>query len=212
MGLRIDMHVHTAQYSPCSQIDPDRLIKQAVRVGLQGLVITEHHYQWRDEELSALLERSGEMGFLLLAGFEYSTSAGDLLVFGLDATAVQHFPPGLMPSDAVCRVHELGGFCVAAHPTRAGMGFDESIFNLGIDAVEVASVNLRDHEQRLAMRIATAAELPNFVSSDAHRLPAVGRYAMEFQVPVRSIDDIVRALAARQFQPIGCSAIAELQA
>ncbi len=32
MGLRIDLHVHTRHHSPCSTIDPEKLVHQAVRV------------------------------------------------------------------------------------------------------------------------------------------------------------------------------------
>ncbi|MCX5757678.1 MAG: PHP domain-containing protein, partial [Candidatus Hydrogenedentes bacterium] len=86
MGLYIDIHVHTRRHSTCSHIDPELLVHQALRAGLDGLVITEHQYQWGPEELAALAAQSHDPHFLLLAGFEYSTTHGDLLVYGLTTT------------------------------------------------------------------------------------------------------------------------------
>ena len=59
MGLIIDLHLHTRRHSACSIIDESRLIDRAVKAGLDGLVITEHHYQWTPEELAALRQVPG---------------------------------------------------------------------------------------------------------------------------------------------------------
>lgn len=122
MGILIDIHVHTKKYSQCSVLDPDRLIKQAVKAGLQGVVITEHHHQWELQELQELVTKSGEMGFILLAGFEYTSSQGDILVYGLSASQSREFKPGWSPEDTIAKAHELGAICIAAHPTRMGLG------------------------------------------------------------------------------------------
>ena len=86
--------MHTRRYSKCSVIDPDRLIRQAVRVGLDGIVITEHHHQWTDTELAELVAKSGEFGFLALAAFEYTSSQGDLLIYGLKPSQVAEVSAG----------------------------------------------------------------------------------------------------------------------
>ncbi len=201
MGLYIDIHVHTRRHSQCSHIDPERLIRQAVRAGLDGLVITEHQYQWSTDELAALAAKSHDPHFLLLAGFEYSTIQGDLLVYGLTTMQAAQFQSGMQPEDAVARVHRLGGVCVAAHPTRAGMGFDERILSMPVDAIEVQSVNLKEHEQRLASQLAQNATLRPIAASDAHQLVDVGRYATEFDTPIQSMTDLHDALLRGTFHP-----------
>ncbi|HOV73881.1 MAG TPA: PHP domain-containing protein [Candidatus Hydrogenedentes bacterium] len=203
MGLLIDLHVHTRRYSPCSYIDPDLLIRQAVRAGLDGLVITEHHYQWTPDELAALVECSHEAPFLVMAGFEYATARGDLLIYGLDAAEASHFAPGMPPEEAVARVHDRGGVCIAAHPTRAGLGFDERLPNLPIDAIEVRSLNMKEHEQRLAAQLARQAGFRPVAASDAHQLEGVGRYCTDFDTPIQSIADLRNALISGTFRPIG---------
>ncbi len=200
MGLHIDLHVHTKRYSTCSAIDPDKLIKQAVNAGLSGLVITEHQYQWSEPELDALRNTSGAPGFLVLTGFEYTSRRGDILIYGLEKVDADAFPPGLAPDEAIELAAGLGGVCIAAHPTRAGMGFDEAIFSLPFNAIEVASVNLKPHEQRLAQKIAREAQKPAIAASDAHHLEQVGRYATEFMVPVQSSVDLQEALVHGRFR------------
>ncbi len=201
MGLRIDLHVHTRLHSPCSTIDPEKVVSQAVKAGLYGVVITEHHYQWRDEDLAALVAESDGPYFLLLTGFEYASSRGDILVYGLTHADSLVFQPGRSPESVIGMVHERGGVCIAAHPTRAGMGFDEGILALKLDAIEVRSKNLQEHEQRLAIQLAADSGLPPVTSSDAHNLADVGRYATEFDDPIRSMTDLLAAIRSRRFRP-----------
>ncbi|HEO70753.1 MAG TPA: hypothetical protein ENN80_05770 [Candidatus Hydrogenedentes bacterium] len=202
MGLKIDLHVHTRRYSPCSRLDPERLVRQGVKAGLDGIVITEHHHQWLDEELAELVEAADAPGFLLLSGFEYMSRHGDLLVYGLEPNRVADLLPGMPPRDAVLMVRLWGGVCIAAHPTRAGMGFDEEILTLPVDAIEVCSTNLQPHEQRLARKLAQQAGKPAIAASDAHHLPDVGAYAAEFDDPIRSMRDLKRAIRRGRFRTV----------
>ena len=196
----IDLHVHTKRYSSCSTVEPERLIKQAVRAGLCGVVITEHYRQWEARELDELAERSGEPGFLLLSGFEYASAQGDVLIYGLTASQAAEFEPGWPPGTAVAKARDFGAVCIAAHPTRTGMGFDEQIFSIPLEAIEVSSVNLREHEQKLAMGIALNAKVPPVAASDAHELQDVGRYVTEFEDPIRSMSDLQEALRRGRFR------------
>ena len=201
MGILIDLHIHTRLHSPCSQIDPEKLVHQAVKAGLHGLVITEHQYQWKEEDLAGLGARADERCFLLMTGFEYASSRGDILIYGLgQGDSVAH-PPGLPPEAVVNMVHERGGVCIAAHPTRAGMGFDERVLTMGVDAIEVRSGNLKEHEQRLAVQLAADAGLRPVTSSDAHNIHDVGKYVTEFADPIRSMADLVAAIRKGRFRP-----------
>ena len=200
MGLVIDIHVHTSRYSTCSQVDPARLIGRAVKAGLNGVVIMEHHKQWDDRELRELVDGSGHPGFLLLSGFEYASAKGDLLIYGLDAEHVAQFEPGGPPDKAVQLARSLGGVCIAAHPTRAGLGFDDQLLSLPLVAIEVCSVNLQTHEQRLAMKIAEGTGIAAVAASDAHRLDEVGRYATVFEDAIQSMAELQNGLKNGRFR------------
>ena len=171
-------------------------------MGLDGLVITEHHYQWGGEELRDLTNCARAPGFVVLAGFECTSACGDLLIYGLSPEQVDEFPPGDDPAEVVDRAHALGAVCVGAHPTRAGLGFDGRIAAMPLDGLEVASVNLQSHEQRLARNLAADLGLRPTSASDAHRLEDVGRYALEFDAVIRCMADFCGAVRAGCFRPV----------
>ena len=200
MEVLIDLHVHTSRYSECSFIDALRLVGEAVRVGLDGLVLTEHHHQWEADALEELRLASGHPAFLLFSGMEYASPQGDILIYGLSPETANAFPAFEPASEVVARVHRLGGLCVAAHPTRAGMGFDSSIREIPFDAIEVCSVNLQPHEQQLARRLAGQLGRPGLAGSDAHRLEDVGAYATAFDAPVCSMADLKERLRHGRFK------------
>jgi hypothetical protein len=117
------------------------------------------------------------------------------------AEAVAEFEPGQPPAPMIEKARGMGAACVAAHPTRAGLGFDEEISELDLDGLEVASTNLKPHEQRLAINLAQGLNKPMTAASDAHRLDAVGAYATEFHDPIRSMPDFVAAVKHGRVRP-----------
>jgi predicted metal-dependent phosphoesterase TrpH len=202
MALRFDTHLHTQRHSRCIQIDEHQLIETAVQRGLDGLVITEHHYQWSVAELAELAAEAGHEGFVLLAGFEYSSSKGDILMYGLSPEDVVSFPPGGDPEAMLALAQEMGAVCVAAHPTRASIPFDERILQMPFDGIEIQSVNLAAHEQRLAKKLAENLGIPGTSSSDSHRLEDIGAYSMEFDVPIRGMSDLLNAVKCGKFRTV----------
>ncbi len=203
MAQLFDIHLHTRRHSGCSLIDEWKLVASAAGSGLDGIVITEHHYQWAEAELQELRDAAGVPGFVVLAGFEYTSRQGDILVYGLPAEVAERIEPFEDACKVLRRFQAAGGYCVAAHPTRAGMGFDESIAKMPFDALEVKSVNLQPHEQRLAARLASSLGKPGITASDAHQLSDVGRYGIEFQDLVQSSVDLQQALKRGRFRVAG---------
>ncbi len=203
MGLLFDIHVHTRRHSPCSHMDELRLVKQAIQAGLDGLVITEHAHQWTEEALSELKAAAGEPAFLLFSGAEIYSSQGDILVYGISPEQIGQLTAGSAPLDIIHKVREWGGITIAAHPTRAGLGFDLRIRDLPFDAIETESCNLKPHEQRLAWRLAENLGLPGTTASDAHRLEDVGTYVVEVDGPVSSMADLCKAIKTRAFRARG---------
>lgn len=199
MSVRIDLHVHTRRYSPCSRIDPARLVPQAVKAGLDGLVITEHHYQWSEEELADATHNTAPPGFLLLSGLEYTSTCGDVLIYGLSREDAARLEPGWSPAEVIREARQRGAACIAAHPTRRENGYDERILNLPLTAIETCSMRLEPHERRLASKIAEAAKLRETAASDAHVLQEVGRYATMFLDPIGTIFELRDALLRGRF-------------
>ncbi len=78
---KIDHHIHTIKHSPDSEIDPILLVKRAREIGLDGVVITEHDYQWEADELAELAAHAAPL--LVFSGAEISAREGHFLVYGL---------------------------------------------------------------------------------------------------------------------------------
>lgn len=199
MGFLVDLHLHTSRYSRCSRIYPGVVVHRAVRAGLDGAVITEHHHQWEADELKQLVDRSGHPTFLLLSAFEYTSCQGDILIYGLEPKRALEFRPGWPPERAADLAVRYGGVCIAAHPTRAGMSFDQRIASLPLAAIEVCSVNLDNRERHLARKLSESLSLQQVANSDAHDADDIGRYATEFDDLITSMEDLQAALLRGRF-------------
>src|SRR4051812_47495561 len=119
--MKFDLHMHTSHYSPDSIIDPFELLKQAKKVGLDGIVITEHDRLWPEDELAQLQAKAH--GLVVLAGVEVTGRGGDVLCYGVND--LSKLRRGVSWPELTREVHRQGGVCVAAHPYRWGQPFDD---------------------------------------------------------------------------------------
>jgi predicted metal-dependent phosphoesterase TrpH len=197
--MKFDHHLHTARHSPDSSMDPLDLVETAREVGLDGVVITEHDYQWEEGELSELSRIAAPV--LVFSGAEISAREGHFLVYGLPS--LDEVPPGIGLSDLLRVVRAHDAAIVAAHPFRWWQPFDEiaAVHGPALDALELVSKNVTRET-----RARTEAVLRHFGmgatgSSDAHEIENVGCYFTEFDRPIRSIGDFVAALRARRGRP-----------
>ena len=119
--MLVDLHMHTAVSSPCSQIDPQLLIEVASRIGLDAISVTEHE----EMEGAEVTRRLGaEAGFPVFRGVEVYTELGDMLVFGLYRPK---FPFQTPFAELLSEVREAGGVIVPAHPCRGSLGFHHTL-------------------------------------------------------------------------------------
>jgi predicted metal-dependent phosphoesterase TrpH len=197
--MRIDHHLHTARHSPDSIIDPAELIEQARRIGLDGLVITEHDYQWQADELAELADRAAPLR--VFSGAEVSALEGHFLVYGLPS--LDEVFPGIELAELlkIVRCHE--GAIVAAHPFRWDQPFGEIVARHGpvFDALELVSNNITDQTRAKTEAILSQHSMGATGSSDAHDLWTVGCYFTEFDGSIETLADFVNALRSRSTRP-----------
>ena len=199
--VRIDHHVHTSRHSPDSSLDPDELVSQASRLGLDAVVITEHDYQWEPGELAELNAKSS--GPLFLSGAEVSTLQGHFLVYGLpDLSAA---PPGIDVGDLIRVVRSHDAAIVAAHPFRWDQDFRKLVETHGpaFDALEVYSSNVSPITRWKSITVLANYPMGTTGSSDAHSADILGLYYTVFPQPIRTMSDFVRALRERTGRPGG---------
>jgi predicted metal-dependent phosphoesterase TrpH len=146
-----------------------------------------------------LVAEAGCPDLLVLSAFEYTSSRGDILIYGLKPDEARTFRPRQDPEQVLEAAQRLGAACVAAHPTRAGLDFDDRITRMPFQGIEVQSVNLKPAEQVQAVALAARLRRPPTASSDAHRIEDVGAYATAFDAPVATMAELVDALHAGAF-------------
>jgi predicted metal-dependent phosphoesterase TrpH len=197
----IDHHVHTSRHSPDSIIDPIELIERARAVGLDGVVITEHDFQWPADELAELAAHARSIGITLLSGAEISAREGHFLVYGLPD--LSETPPGIDLADLLEVVQRHAAAIVAAHPFRWDQDF-EAIVNAhgpAFDALELVSNNITPETRRKTEALLRKFPMGRTGSSDGHESGAVGCYYSEFPGPITTIAEFVAGLKRRESRP-----------
>ena len=196
---KIDHHLHTSRHSPDSIIKPQELIHRARAAGLDGVVITEHDYQWEAGELAELAEQAD--GLVVLSGVEVSAREGHFLVYGLPDT--REVGPGIPLGEllqVVCR-HEAA--IVAAHPFRWDQDFAGLVAAHGpaFDGVELVSNNVTVETRARAEALLRTIPMGTTGSSDGHVPEAVGCYYTEFPGSIQTMPEFVAALRHQTGRP-----------
>ena len=205
-----DLHIHTTT-SADSNLSPLELIQEAKRIGMDGVVVTEHDRCW---DRFAIKDLAAEHDFLFLRGMEVSTDLGHILVYGLD-----EYLPGIMRAERLREVvDDAGGAMVAAHPFRriftrdfrngqedAPRSLEEAahrrIFEL-TDGIEVCNGGSVDRENKLAIEVCEYLGQAPTGGSDAHSDLGIGRFATQFDDPIRTEADVIEALKKRRCRAV----------
>lgn len=191
--MRIDLHCHSL-YSRDNYLDPEILVKRAIRVGLDGVCFTEHNSLAASRCVEDL---KVPKGFQIFRGVEISTNLGHVLAYGLKDdewnNSGSHYYLDFRV--IVDRVHSLGGVCVSAHPFRGYDSLGREILRLdGLDAVETHNAMSTREQNRLAFDAAVARGLSSIGGSDCHRMDQVGRAFTLFSNPVFSTEMLVEEI------------------
>jgi thiamine kinase-like enzyme len=196
--MLLEIHVHTSKYSKCSRIDPVALVGQVKDKGLQGVIITEHHYLWSDRELEALRkEAEVDNNFLILAGQEVETDLGHVLVFGADKS---------IEEDNISVVELKQRFpraaFILAHAFRKGVvPRKETLLDSSLDAIEIFSINHTAKENYLGLKTWHEYKFTAVSGSDAHFENVAGMFPLMLDHPVSDINDVVKEIKSGRCRP-----------
>jgi predicted metal-dependent phosphoesterase TrpH len=210
MGTIVDMHVHTTKGASDSNLRPEELAGEALRLGLTGVHISEHDRLWDPRELETYRRQHR---FFVANGMEVSTDLGHVLTLGLD-----RYVPGIRRAEELRRVvQDAGGYMIVAHPFRhvfdpahfrrtGGEPFSMTpeqaaklpIFEL-VDAVEALNGCNTLQENLYALRVAQVLGKPVTGGSDAHSDQGIGTYVTAFERELESEEQMLEELHARRF-------------
>lgn len=121
-GFLADLHVHSLR-SHDSTADLESIFREAERMGLKALAITDHDtftYPLAIKVYDRLVQQGRLQGnLILIPGEEITTRDGHILALFIHAP----IPPGLSAQETIALIHGQGGIAVAAHPHhRTGVG------------------------------------------------------------------------------------------
>ncbi|MFO7444712.1 MAG: phosphotransferase [Ignavibacteriaceae bacterium] len=195
----VELHCHTSEHSACSHVNAVQLIKRAFAIGLQAVVITDHHYQWKDDELAGVKSRAGIPDFFhVLAGQEFKTSDyGDILVYGVKET-IKKQPLTLEE----VRQKYSDAAIIWAHPYRHNkIPEKEKLLNPLLDGIEIFSSNYNVLEAARALKDWHELKYTAIAGTDTHALSYTGSYPTIFDHPVTTIEGIVEELKQGRCRP-----------
>jgi len=196
--MLLEIHAHSEEHSRCSLIPAADILRQALGRNLQGVVLTDHHYRWSEEELDALRRSSGIPGhFLLLSGQEVSTpDLGHVLVFA----AAPAIDEGTTAAAIRARFPEAA--LVRAHPYRRRLEYRESeLPGPAVDAVEIFSSNHTMKANSRGLEDWHRYRFTATAGTDAHGQVPVGTYPTQFDHPVTSIEELAREIRRGRCRP-----------
>lgn len=193
----IDFHMHERTFSSDSKMNLKEMVREAKRVGLDGICITDHDkYGLADYARKISIQEN----FPIFVGVEYLSFEGDVLAFGIEDLPKAH----MEAQDFIDWVNERGGVCIAAHPFRGNSrGLGEDLLRVrGLAGIEVLNGSSTEEENKKAYEYCKMLDLQPIGASDCHNLIALGRYATKVPSDCKTVTDLVEALKNERCEPM----------
>lgn len=180
--LYFDCHIHS-NYSHDSLMRPGRILKQAKKMGLTGVAITDHD-TIRGSLEARRLEK--EIGVTVIIGVEVLTDSGDII--GL---LVNEEIRSRRWDEVIDEIREQGGVAVLPHPYREHQ--DVSELAKAVDLIEVWNARSTVEQNERALELARRLRKPGIYGSDAHTYAEIGNVSALVDPGTWEVRKIVRA-------------------
>jgi len=199
--MKIDLHCHS-YYSRDGISSPEKLLKTALKKGLDGIALTDHNTTagWKEamraaEKLNAVLILGQEIKIK-----KEGKTIGEILGYFLKE---EINPEGKSVEEIINEIKKQGGIAVVAHPFYWRKPFRdlEKYKNLA-DGVEV--FNSRSQTKRgnkKAFDFAQKNNLPITAGSDAHSCFEVGNGYIETEA--KTLDELKEAILEKRLKIFG---------
>jgi len=203
--MRIDLHVHTSEYSACAISTEKEQIEAAIARGLDGIALTEHGFQRAQSYLERLNEKYAP--FKIFTGVEVNITGSyeDILVIGVpDMTAFnggrREYRSIWEYRDLYKFVRERGGFIAVPHPFRYADEVKTDVVNFVPDALELKSKNIDPGNAKLIKTFAKELGVKTIVASDSHHVNDTGIHHLVLHNSVQTDEDLVRELRSGRYE------------
>jgi len=203
--MRVDLHVHSSEYSACAVSSEKEQIEAAIARGLDGIAFTEHGYQRAQPYLERLNEKYAP--FKIFTGVEVNVvgSYEDILVIGVpDMTEFnggrREYKSIWEYQDLYKFVRERGGFIAVPHPFRFADEVKTDVVSFVPDALELKSKNIDPRNAKTIMAFAKKLGVNTIVASDSHHVNDTGMHHLVLHNTVQTDVDLVRELRSGRYE------------
>jgi predicted metal-dependent phosphoesterase TrpH len=197
--MKIDLHVHTRERSPCACSSTEQMIRAAIDGGLDGIVISDHDRLVPRGRLRHLNAKYAP--FRVFGGVEVTLAGEHALVIGVHDDRLQRrwwtYP------ELHAFVEEQGGFLALAHPFRFNGRIEMNVERFPPHALELYSHNTPRRAEPAIRAVAAALDVPLLSNSDAHHASDIGDYYNQLHEMPDGERELVQLLRAGAFTPVG---------
>ncbi|MBR3933548.1 MAG: transposase [Clostridia bacterium] len=209
--FKYDLHVHTAQTSPCASMTGAQQVQAYKELGYTGIVVTDHYYNgffeknasptWAesmDKYFAGYFDAKAEGDKIGIDVFQsaevtIASSRKDYLIYGVEPEFfyVNEKLFDLSEAELISLVHSAGGLVFAAHPYRREA--TECYPYGNIDGVEVINGNPLSNNN-LALKYAKDRNLLMCSGSDAHNKGDAGLGGITTNIKIKNIAHLAEIL------------------
>jgi histidinol phosphatase-like PHP family hydrolase len=198
--MKIDLHVHSSERSPCGKATEEEQIRAAMAAGLDAIAFTDHHRLVPQKRLEELNRRYAP--FRIYGGIEITTDGEDVLVLGIQDSTLENGKWAYRDLHAFVRSH--GGFIAMAHPYRYHPEIQLPLGQCVPDAIELYSINTAPAHADKIREVASLLGIPMLCNSDAHNADGVGKYCNVLERFPADEQELIALLKAGQFKCESC--------
>ncbi|MFO7957832.1 MAG: PHP-associated domain-containing protein [Candidatus Brocadiia bacterium] len=188
--MRVDLHLHTQENSDGRAPAAD-MIRAGIQHGLDGVVITDHHYMLTRDEQAAL--QAQFPGFPIFRGAEVSVGVEHVLVIGGSAEEVPAVEPGTV-AELGEYARDTGAFTALAHPFWRESEFAFDLDTFCPEGMDVASMNIDTGRFDRIVRITRARSMLPVAGTDAHGPEEVGLFHIVLDERVETEEDLLAVI------------------
>lgn len=170
--LKIDLHVHTSEGSPCGKATAGEMVEAAIAAGLDALIFTDHDKLFPKRRINQLYKKYAP--FRIFGGIEVSIQDEHIIVLGIYEKQLETKKWTYPELHKYCRKNN--GYMILCHPYRFYPFINVDIKNYPPDAVEVYSANTPLAERHRIVELANLLDLTKLSNSDAHMTKYIGMY------------------------------------
>lgn len=172
---KIELHAHT-NFSPCSSLSPEKIIKTCEKKNIQAIAITDHNSLQGALKVKNLAPKN----LFIIVGSEICTSEGEITGYFLS----REIAPFRPVEETMHEIKKQGGLIGIPHPAdpyrKKALSFKtiETHKNL-IDCIEIFnSRTVSAHHANIVQQFVKKIRLPYYVGSDAHFSCEIGKSFM----------------------------------